>query len=454
VGSDRDAPPSPRVRVAFRTFGCKLNLYETAGIRQNARGRFALVDTDADADVVVVNTCSVTARADQEARQYVRSVHRRRPQARLVVTGCYAQRAPDELAALPGVALVAGHAEKDVLHRLLESLPPAGDPPRIAVGGLDGKPMTTLRAVGLDGRTRALLRVQDGCDAACTYCVIPSTRGRSRSLLLEEALDEARRILDAGFRELVVTGTHLGHYGIDLAPRRTLSDLVEGLLGLDAPHAFRVRLSSVEPQEIDGRLIEMLAGGSRLAPHLHLPLQSGSDALLRAMRRSYRTPAYRKQVRAVAARVHPLALGADLIVGFPGETEGDFRRTLRLLAELPFTYIHPFTYSPRPGTPAASWTTRPPGDMASRRLVAARALVERKNLEFRRARVGERVRVLVEETNAAGESQGLCETYLRVTFNGYKHLAGRFALVNVTGLNKDGLVGRLLEGEPDGRSAA
>jgi threonylcarbamoyladenosine tRNA methylthiotransferase MtaB len=453
VRSDRENS-SPRVRVAFRTFGCKLNLYETAGMRQNARDRFTLVPDDGDADVVVVNTCSVTARADQEARQYVRSVHRRRPDTRLVVTGCYAQRAPQELAALPGVALVAGHAEKDVLDRLLEDLPAPGEPPRVAVGSLDGKPMTRLRAVGLDDRTRALLRVQDGCDAACTYCVIPATRGRSRSRLLEEALDEARRVLDAGFREIVVTGTHLGHYGLDLVPRRNLSDLVEGLLGLDTPHAFRVRLSSVEPQEIDDRLIEMLAGSDRLAPHLHLPLQSGSDALLRAMRRSYRTPAYRRQVRRVAARVAPLALGADLIVGFPGETEGDFRRTLHLLAELPFTYIHPFTYSPRPGTPAAAWNTRPPGDMASRRLNAARTLVAEKNRAFRQARIGETARVLVEETDADGTSRGFSETYVRVAFRGYKNLTGRFALVTVTGLDKDGLRGRLLEGEPDGRSTA
>jgi len=437
------------VRVAFRTFGCKLNLYESAGMAQAARRRaFHVVETDEDADVVVVNTCSVTGRADQEARQYIRSVGRRRPQARVVVTGCYAQRAPGELAELPGVVLVAGHAEKDDLDRLLLELPGPGERARVAVGSLAGKPMTRLRAVGTEGRSRALLRVQDGCNAACTYCVIPETRGPSRSLEPAEVLAEAERVLDAGYREIVVTGTHLGHYGLDLTPRQTLSGLVRGLLGLRAPHAYRIRLSSVEPQEIDAAMVEMLAAGETLAPHLHLPLQSASDALLRAMRRSYRTPAYRRQVERVAARVPRLALGADLIVGFPGETEGDFRTTLAFLAELPFTYLHPFTYSPRPGTPAASWKGRPPGDMAGRRLTAAKALMARKNRGFREGWVGSDALVLVEETEASGESQGLTEHYVRVRFRGHKHLEGRFARVTITGLAGDGCEGRMTEAIP------
>ncbi len=436
-------------RVAFRTFGCKLNLYESSGMGQAAeRSGYALSPDDAHADIVVVNTCSVTMRADQEARQYIRAVHRRNPAARVVVTGCYAQRAPGELASLPGVALVAGHAEKDVLETLLDELPAPGAPARVAVGSLAGKGMAKLRSVGVEGRTRALLRVQDGCNAACTYCVIPRTRGASASLPFEETVEEAARLLDAGFREMVLTGTHLGHYGLDLSPRRSLSELTAALLALRAPHRWRLRLSSVEPQEIDDRMVEMLAGSGVLAPHLHLPLQSGSDRLLRAMRRGYRTPAYRRQVKRVAAAVRPLALGADLIVGFPGETEGDWRRTTALLAELPFTYLHPFTYSPRPGTPASEWKGRPPGEVAGRRLAAARALVAEKNRAFRESLVGSVQTVLVEETAPGGESQGLGEHYLRVRFTGNKMLEGRFALVRVTGLADDGLRGRPLEALP------
>jgi threonylcarbamoyladenosine tRNA methylthiotransferase MtaB len=437
------------VRVAFRTFGCKLNLYESTAMLQAARRRdFQVVDTDGSADVVVVNTCSVTARADQEARQYIRSVHRRRPDARIVVTGCYAQRAPEELSGLPGVALVAGHAEKDRLDALLQTLPEPGEPPRIEVGSLEGRGMTTLRAVGIEGRTRAYLRSQDGCNSACTYCVIPQTRGSSASLPLAEAVAEGERLLGSGMREIVVTGTHLGHYGFDLKPRRCLSDLIEGLLRIRAPHSFRIRLSSVEPQEIDERMVEMLAGSGILAPHLHLPLQSGSDDLLRAMRRSYRTPAYRRKVLQVASRVSPLALGADLIVGFPGETEADHRKTLEFLADLPFTHLHPFTYSPRPGTPAAKLSGRPPGDISSRRLISARALVLEKNRAFRAGRVGSSATVLVEETSPDGWSQGFSEHYVKVRFRSNKNLVGRFALVKVIGLNKDGLSGRMLEAVP------
>ncbi len=436
-------------RVAFRTFGCKLNLYESTGMSQAAERRgYRSTGEDESADIVVVNTCSVTMRADQEARQYIRRIHRRNPEARVVVTGCYAQRAPAELAALPGVALVAGHGEKDSLDALLDELPPPGAPPRIAVGSLDGKPMTALRAVGVEGRTRALLRVQDGCNSACTYCIIPATRGASRSLAFEECLEEARGLLAAGFRELVLTGTHLGHYGVDLRPRRRLSELTAAILALPAPHRFRIRLSSVEPQEIDAALTGQLAAGGGLVPHLHLPLQSGSDALLAAMRRSYRTPAYRRRVNAVAERVRPLALGADLIVGFPGETEGDWRRTLGLLAELPFTYLHPFTYSPRPGTPAAGWSGRPPGDVAARRLAQARALIAEKNRAFRRSLVGHTATVLVEETDAAGDCTGFSEHYVRVRFAAGKRLVGRFALVSLTGLTEDGHSGRLLEAIP------
>ncbi len=435
-------------KVAFRTFGCKLNLYETAGMQQGTRRRgYAVVSNDADADIVVVNTCSVTGRADQEARQYIRSVHRRVPRARVVVTGCYAQRAPQEIKDLPGVALVAGHREKDVLETLLAGLPDTG-PARVEVGSLEGNPMTTLRAIGLEERTRALLRVQDGCDCACTYCVIPQTRGGSRSHTLESVLDEARRLLDTGHREMVLTGTHLGHYGLDLKPRRRLSELVEALITLPSPHRFRVRLSSVEPQEIDARMVELLAASDVLAPHLHLPLQSGSDVQLRRMRRSYRTPVYRRRVLEVASRVPRLGLGADLILGFPGETEGDFRETLAFLNDLPFTYLHPFTYSPRPNTPAASWSGRPPGDMSARRLAAANALVAAKHRMFRQSRIGDPVTVLVEETRADGMSQGLDETYVRVRFPARKNLVGRFALVRVTGLQDDGLVGDMIEGIP------
>jgi len=447
LGPSTSPKAARSLRVAFRTFGCKLNLYESSGITQAARARGHRIlpgDAGEPADVIVVNTCSVTMRADQEARQFLRAAHRRNPRVRLVVTGCYAQRAPRELAALPGVALVAGHAEKDVLAGLLDDLPPEGAAARIAVADIAGKGMPALRASGVEERTRALLRVQDGCDAACTYCIIPRTRGASHSLGLEDAVEEGRRLLvTCGFREVVLTGTHLGHYGLDIERRPKLSELVERLLALPVGHAYRLRLSSVEPQEIDGRLIDLLATRPELSGHLHLPLQSGSDPMLRAMRRAYRTGNYRRQVLRVAARVRPLALGADLIVGFPGETEEDFRRTLDFLVELPFTHLHPFTYSPRPGTPAASWPGRPPGPVAARRLAAARALVAHKNRVFLEGLLGTTARVLVEGTASDGDMHGLSDHYVRVDFRAPRPLTGRFALVRLDALTDHGLRGTL-----------
>ena len=436
--------PGRPLRIAFHSQGCKLNLYESAGLSQAAaRRRHVVVPMGEAADVVVLNTCSVTGRADQEARQLLRRLHRRRPEARLVVTGCYAQRAPAELAALPGVALVAGHAEKDDLADWLDALPAAGAG-EIRVGPLRGKTTTALRALGAEGRTRAYLRVQDGCDAACSYCVIPSTRGSSRSLSLREIEAEARSLLDAGFREIVLTGVHLGRWGCDLRPVRRFSELVELLVRLPSPHAFRLRLSSLEPREVDERLVDILAGSGVLAPHLHLPLQSGSDPVLRAMRRSYRTREYRERVLAVAARVSPLALGADLLVGFPGETEADFRRTAAFLAEIPFTHLHAFSFSPRPGTEAAGFPGRPPGNVTARRREHAAALVAEKGRRFRESFLGRVVRVLVEAPTRPGRIRGWSDHYLRVTVAGEGGSPGRFALVKVNGFDKDGLRGELV----------
>ena len=435
------------LRVAFRSFGCKLNIYEASGMGQRARALGHNVDTwepGTRADVVVVNSCSVTMRADQETRQFVRRVHRESPGTRVVVTGCYAQRAPQELAALPGVALVAGHAEKDGLAAALDALPGAGEPARVAVAPIGRKGMPALRATGVEGRTRGLLRVQDGCDCACTYCIIPKTRGASDSLPFPEAVEEGRRLLQAGFRELVLTGTHLGHYGLDLTPRRRLSDLVDALLATEVPHAFRLRLSSIEPQEIDGRLIDLMAGHPVMAPHLHLPLQSGSDVMLRAMRRAYRLGNYRKQVERLSRAVSPLSLGADVILGFPGETEQDFRDTLAFIRDLPFTDLHVFTYSPRPGTPAASWAGRPPGDMAKRRVAQTRALVAHKNRVFREGLRGRETRVLVEE-DQGGRARGTADTYVNVVFAAPRDLVGRLVRVRLDALRPGGMTGTLLE---------
>jgi threonylcarbamoyladenosine tRNA methylthiotransferase MtaB len=310
--------------------------------------------SDDDADVVVVNTCTVTARADQESRQWIRRLARTRPGARIVVTGCYAQRAPEELRALPGVSLVLGTAEREEIAAWLPASrapahPGAGERPPIDVAVA---PARARRAIAAStptafGRTRALLKVQDGCDSFCTYCIVPYVRGRARSLAVSVILDQARRLLDAGFHELVLTGADLGSYGDDRTERPRLAALIEALLALGASH--RVRLSSIEPHKVPPELIDLLGTEPRLCRHLHLPLQSGSAAVLRAMRRAYEPGAYARLVERAASR-GPMGIGADVIVGFPGEGEAEFEETVSFVRSLPLSYLHVFRYSPRPGT--------------------------------------------------------------------------------------------------------
>jgi threonylcarbamoyladenosine tRNA methylthiotransferase MtaB len=419
-------------RVAFHTFGCKLNQCETAGIRSRFHGAgFAAVSFDAPADVYVVNTCSVTGRADAQARQLLRRTIRERAGARIVVTGCYAQRAPQELARIPGVHLVAGNGEKESLvelvSELLEEGAPALEPgpalypgdfaaPRLVVSDLrKSRRPFDLDPVEFGERTRAYLRVQDGCDAGCTFCIIPRIRGRSTSLPADLVVERVRHLVASGYRELVLTGIHLGHYGLDRPGGETLAALVGRLEAL--PGQFRLRLSSIEPQEIDAPIIERMAAGGRLVPHLHVPLQSGSDRILAAMNRTYTSGEYDDIVNRLAARIDPIGLGADVIVGFPGETDADFEATLRFIADRPFTYLHVFPYSPRPGTRAASLPGRPPGPVVDERSRRLRELSDAKRAAFAARFVGREVRVLVEEPAEGDAWAGWSEHYVRTAFD-------------------------------------
>jgi threonylcarbamoyladenosine tRNA methylthiotransferase MtaB len=364
------------------------------------------------ADVVVVNTCTVTARADQEARQLVRSIARRAPGAKIVVTGCYAQRAPGEVAAIAGVSAVVGMAERERIEEYVGSLPAAPVPIPLLVGPARPKrPLAPSSPVHF-GRTRALLKIQDGCDAFCTYCVVPYVRGRSRSLPLDEALRQGSRLLEAGFHEIVLTGADLGSYGADLGEPALLPRLVERLLRLGPSH--RVRVSSIEPDKVPPALVEMIGTEDRLCPHLHLPLQSGSDTILTAMRRRYRARDYAALLARVAAR-GTVGIGADVIVGFPGEGAGEFEATRRFIADLPLAYLHVFRYSPRPGTKAASI----PAPAASRdRAEALRGLGDAKRRAFFRSLVGTTRPVLAEAYPSAESVRGRSDVHAPVLVRG------------------------------------
>lgn len=411
-------------RVHYRTFGCKANQYDTERMRQEAEARGARTVTAADeADVFVVNTCTVTNQADADARRYVRRLRRERPDARVVVAGCSAALREADYRAMPGVAgVVPGHDPTAVALAV-------GGPvlTRIELGSaldrIDTEPIGGELLRRRRGATRGWLKVQDGCDRKCAFCATRLARGASRSRSPEEVVAEAK-LLAAEHPEIVVTGIHIGHYGVDLEPACTLSRLCARLLE-DVPDV-RLRLGSIEATEIDDLLVDLLErSGGRLAPHLHMPLQSGADPVLRRMRRWHTREQYRRRALDIAGRVHPLGLGADVIAGFPGETDEDHAATLALIGEIPFTYLHVFPFSPRDGTVAAGLPAPVPQRIAGARARELRDLAQAKGRAYRGGRVGGRARLVVE---GDGDT-GLTGDYLRARVEG----AGRAAVGRLIG---------------------
>jgi len=420
-------------RVSFFTLGCRLNQHDTAAMQADLEAAgYRVVPAGEPADWAVVNTCTVTRRADQEARQLIRRVSRVHPGARIVVTGCYAQRAPEELRAIPGVSAVLGMAARE---RIAEWL---GGAAGVEVGrGREKRPFHAAAPVSF-GRTRALLKVQDGCDSFCAFCVVPLVRGRSRSLPLTDALAQARRLLEAGFHEIVLTGADLGRYGWDLGDRTLLPRLVERLLSLGERH--RVRISSIEPNKVDPALLGLIGIEPRLCRHLHLPLQSGSARVLSAMRRTYAPGDYLALCGRAAAR-GPTGIGADVIVGFPGETDEDFEDTVRLIEAAPVTYLHVFRYSERPGTGAARMTGATPADVSAARAERLRDLGEEKARAFRASLIGSTLPVLPEPGRRGDALTALSDVYVPVRLTEAPACAGIVDAV-ITGTDGDRLHGR------------
>jgi len=376
------------MKYAIVTFGCRVNQADSLSIEDELRRRGSVAAAPEDADLIVVNTCSVTAAADQGARQTIRRVARVNPDVRVVVTGCYATRRPDELAELPNVVRVISNDGKESLVTQLEAAGELTTAERF--NGADG-PCGTLEP-GVAGRTALTLRVQTGCDEECSYCIIPTTRGKGRSRPIGEVLRDVRRAADAGYREIAITGVHLGSYGRDLNDGTDLTRLVRELGAWGGDVLFRI--SSLEPMDCTPALLDIAAQSPRIAPHFHLPLQHGSDAVLRAMRRPYTSGYFRGVVEAIHARLPNAAIGTDVIVGFPGETDVDFEATARMLDTLPIGYAHVFPYSDRPGTAAAGLTSKIGGSVIRDRARALREIVACKSEQFRRHQVGRTLKAL------------------------------------------------------------
>jgi threonylcarbamoyladenosine tRNA methylthiotransferase MtaB len=388
----------------IENFGCRATQADGAAIEHQFQQRgFTRSDDPTRAQVAVINSCTVTAAADQDARAAVRRIRRQNPGCEIIVTGCYAQRAPEEVAVLPGVTRVIGNSHKYQLaelalepnHQAFFPLSQLAVQAPISVSDIFAH--TELLAapvfdVGTSSdRTRPNLKVQDGCDNRCSFCVIPFVRGNSRSLTLEKVLAEVGALVNAGYREVVISGINLGRWGRDLARPLRFEDLVREIL--DQTDLEKLRLSSIEPMDWSDELVGMMAGTRRIAKHAHVPLQSGSDRVLRAMHRKYRPWHYREKIEKIRAAISTAAIGADVMVGFPGESEADFAETRRLIEDLPFTYLHVFTYSSRPGTSAAM-RDQIPVHIARERNRVLREIAAEKKLSFMRSLVGQTVEAI------------------------------------------------------------
>ena len=390
------------MKYSVVTFGCRVNQADSLGFEEALLAGGAQAVAPAAADLVIVNTCSVTATSDQGARQTIRRIARDNPSAQIVVTGCYATRRPDEVAALPNVVRVVANDDKPRLMSLLGGvrLQPDFDTVRLTAdatfnGTGDGPCGATIEP-GVAGRTAFTLRVQTGCAEPCSYCIIPSTRGTPRSVPVDDLLREVDRIVAAGFKEIALTGVHLGSYGRDLTPRSSLIDLLRALDARSAGLSSSVRLqpdllfriSSLEPMDCSPAIVDLVAMSDRFAPHFHLPLQHASNRVLAAMRRPYTIEYYAALVDDIRARVPHASIGSDIIVGFPGETDEDFEQLASYLERSPLTHIHVFPYSDRPGTAASSMTGKVPGVVVRERGRRVRAIGQALTARFHESQMG------------------------------------------------------------------
>ena len=385
------------MKYSIITFGCRVNQADSLAIEGELLARDGTCVAPENADLLIVNTCSVTSTADQGARQTIRRIVRDNPGVRVVVTGCYATRRPDEIRELPNVAHVVRNQDKDTL--VADLLPHDG---RFVDG--DGPCGGTL-APGSAGRTAFTLRVQTGCDERCSYCIIPKTRGAGRSRPLDEVIRQIERAIAAGYKEIAITGVHLGSYGRDLEPaevgeigvgghlkRTSLGSLIRVLA--EWPDDVLFRISSLEPMDCTPEIVGVVASSPRLAPHFHLPLQHGSDDMLRAMRRPYTAVDYRSLIERIARLMPHASIGTDLIVGFPGETEVQFESTRSLVSDLPLSHVHVFPYSDRPGTEASKLRDKVDGVAIRRRGAVLRDVGARLTREFRARQIGTSRRAL------------------------------------------------------------
>ncbi|MCL2766769.1 MAG: tRNA (N(6)-L-threonylcarbamoyladenosine(37)-C(2))-methylthiotransferase MtaB [Peptococcaceae bacterium] len=431
-------------RVAIVTLGCKVNQYESAVFSGAFLDKgYLQVEFNDKADVYVINTCSVTHLSDRKSRQLIRRAIKTNPAAVVAVTGCYAQGSPDEVLEIPGVDLVIGTKERGRLVEMVEGVKKNSQPVNAVVSLADKYPFEEDVAAPIQERARAFLKIQDGCDNYCTYCVVPYVRGPLRSLPPERVLAQARDLAAAGYSEIVLTGIHTGAYGRDMSNGLTLASLLQRLA--DIPNIPRIRLGSVDPNDITLELVEVLSGSPVFCRHLHVPLQSGDDGILRKMGRNYTAWEFQNLVNVLKENIPGLGLTTDVIVGFPGETGECFEHTYSLIRKCFFSKLHVFKYSPRAGTPAAGFSGQISAEVKEKR---SRKLIDLGNemaVKFASSLEGQVLEVLVEGQvqEEGGMYEGLTDNYLRTFFPAGDLVTGSVLPIKIEGTHSQGLIGRV-----------
>jgi len=438
--------------ISIATLGCKVNQFESeALIDALERKGYALIPFEEGAEITIINTCTVTHRADFQSRQIVRRAFRSNPNSLIIVTGCYPQVEPDAFIKMKGVRYLLGNGEKNQIPDLLP-LMQKGEFPRVQVGDIQKETLFSETPFhSFHRHTRAFLKIQDGCNAYCSYCIVPHARGRSRSLHPERVVENLKIFKEKGFKEVVLTGIHLGAYGLDLNPPFPLEKLIKQLEEEETP--YRIRLTSIEPGDFSPELIFTLSQSNKICPHLHIPIQSGDDEILKKMNRGYNHSFLSDLIQELHLRIPKLSIGADVIVGFPGETEEKFQHTYGLVESLPFSYLHVFPFSRRKGTPAFQFPQGVDEKEIKKRAETMRELGKQKRQVFYRQFLNQELSVLVEDRKEkeTGRWKGLSRNYIPVLItdkNGIKEhrdWVNHEWTVRVTDLTEKGVIGKVLE---------
>ena len=436
-----------KIKVGLTTLGCKVNQYESAALAENLQQKdYSLVPFNSFADVYIVNTCSVTSFSDYQARQLIRRAHRINPQAKIIVTGCYAQIAAADIAAIDGVTMIVGNDQKNTIPELLED--GGSKTCRIYISDIfQQKEFCSMPFSRFIGRSRVYLKIQDGCNSFCSYCIVPFTRGKSRSMPLHEVLRAVANLAGQGYSEIVLTGIHLGAYGHDLNPPANLTDMIHRII--DRAGNTRIRLSSIEPGEITDELLHLFNKKDILCPHLHIPLQSGNDKILKLMKRDYDAAFYRKLIKKITSTINDVAIGVDVMVGFPSEGEEEFDSSLRLLQEIPVAYLHVFPYSERPQTLAKEIQPKVTKSVKKQRAAILRSLSAKKREDFTLRFLGKKLQVLVEKIKdkKTGLMKGVSQNYLPVLIDKTDFSAlNKVVIVQAQGIRDGELYGKIVHG--------